>query len=394
CKFTKDCTPYEDYLLVNPSSQLMITGSCDSGCDLIKSIEYEFRIYKKWILSEKELQEKWILYEFRDQVSVGTGSKSNELTIFKSLFQNNPNDQFKVEFVVKTVSIRTGISLGSGSLILAVNSPPQNGSCQITPLSGISASTLFKIECNDWDDNDGYIERYEYFINYLKNPKNITLGFSTNGNFETFLPEGPSYDSGKINVFVRIIDNLNSFTIFNLKSVVVKMNQSNSLQLIDEILTDSKSSSVNRRLHESNSVESLKNLITMAITLNELSLIDKRSLIEASNNSNLFLTTFGPKTNVSFDLIFNDLNSVQPNYLALKIINITSVEYESKRNLRSSIREKLIGFIVNISIFDVTSIKFQSAFLAEITADCSELTRQASVSRKNNLNTPREKISC
>lgn len=144
----------------------MIIGECESGCEYIKSFEYEFKIYKRWILSENFNQVKWILYDFKDQVFWNTGSK--ELTIFKDLFLKNPNDYFKVEFIVKTISVKNGISLGSASLILAVNRPPTNGSCDISPISGYSASTLFTIECKNWEDTDGFIELYEFYSNFYK----------------------------------------------------------------------------------------------------------------------------------------------------------------------------------------------------------------------------------
>lgn len=150
---------------------------------------------------------------------------------------------------------------------------------------------------------------------------NITLGFDSTGRFETLLPDGPGYDSNKIYVFVKIIDDSNGYTIYSLNSVTVFINQTNSMELITEIITQNTESSINRKLYESNSVDSLNSLIALASTLNELSIIDKKSLINTKNNSNLFLTTFGPKTNVSFDLNFKDINNIMPNFLALKIVS-------------------------------------------------------------------------
>ncbi|RNA09695.1 polycystin-1-like isoform X2 [Brachionus plicatilis] len=61
CKFIKECSPHENYLLVNPISKLMITGECESGCEYINSFEYEYRIFKRWIISDLDNREKWQL---------------------------------------------------------------------------------------------------------------------------------------------------------------------------------------------------------------------------------------------------------------------------------------------------------------------------------------------
>ncbi|RNA43376.1 polycystin-1-like isoform X1, partial [Brachionus plicatilis] len=361
-----------------------------------------------WIISDLDNREKWVILNISNYASFGKadtlyrtnighlkldiiskkkisiGMKnfskfSNELTIFKDLFLENLNDIFRIEFTVKTISISNGISLGSASLFLSVNKPPKNGSCGISPLSGFSGSTIFTIECQDWYDSDGFVERYEFYINFLNNHKNLTLGFSEIGFFETVLPDGPSFDQNKINVFAKVIDNLNSHSIYSLGPVTVSLNKSDSMRLIEEIEQDNEESVIKQLLHESNSVHTLRNLIAFVFSLNELSHIDKKSLIESKNNTNLFLTTFGPKTNISFESNFEDINTIMANFLVSETINITSKDYETKRNIRASIREKLVNFISNISLLDVASVKFKSDLLSEITADSSEVTRETSI---------------
>lgn len=67
----------------------------------------------------------------------------------------------------------------------------------------------------------------------------------------------------------------------------------------------------------------MRGLMTFICSLNEMSLIDKKSLIETKNNPNFFLTTFGPKTNISFESNFGDINSLSPNFLASEIVHLS-----------------------------------------------------------------------
>lgn len=108
-----------------------------------------------------------------------------------------------------------------------------------------------------------------------------------------------------------------------MESVFVTLNQSDSLRLIEEFEHQKMESPINRVLFESNSIHSLKNLMVFVYSLNELSRIDKKSLIESKNNSNLFLTTFGPKTNISYESDFEDIESLVPNFLVSEIVSFT-----------------------------------------------------------------------
>lgn len=41
----------------------MISGECQLGCDLLNTIQYKYRFYKKWNLSIDEPQDKWIPFD-------------------------------------------------------------------------------------------------------------------------------------------------------------------------------------------------------------------------------------------------------------------------------------------------------------------------------------------
>lgn len=82
----------------------------------------------------------------------------------KSLFNDNPETRkWKVELTINTLSYENGYSTGTSSFIVLINQLPNFGSCNIDPLNGTSASTIFTIKCVDWFDPDGSIVKYNYY---------------------------------------------------------------------------------------------------------------------------------------------------------------------------------------------------------------------------------------
>ena len=79
-----------------------------------------------------------------------SGPFSSDLTACKSLFHD-----YSTQLIWKfelTIEIANKNESGSTSLIVFVNHPPLFGSCDITPING-SSSTLFDINCINWNDN-------------------------------------------------------------------------------------------------------------------------------------------------------------------------------------------------------------------------------------------------
>lgn len=81
-----------------------------------------------------------------------------------SFFTKNPTiTQFKIDATLTTYSNTSGISTGKASLIFKINQTPKGGICNVTPLKGITADTLFTINCLNWVDLDGQIVKYSYY---------------------------------------------------------------------------------------------------------------------------------------------------------------------------------------------------------------------------------------
>lgn len=87
---------------------------------------------------------------------------TQNLTITSALFQTYSNVFWKVELTVSTL-INGVIRNGSNELILKQNDLPQNGSCFVSPLSGVSFETNFTVNCSNWYDSDGFISSFEFF---------------------------------------------------------------------------------------------------------------------------------------------------------------------------------------------------------------------------------------
>ncbi len=44
CRLAKTCFPYYSYMLINPSSQLILDALCKEGCQPGDSIEYSYKV--------------------------------------------------------------------------------------------------------------------------------------------------------------------------------------------------------------------------------------------------------------------------------------------------------------------------------------------------------------
>lgn len=160
-------------------------------------------------------------------------------------------------------------------------------------------------------------------MSFKNSPMNITLGYNSDGYFVTNLPEGPAYDSNKMHVSVKIIDNTGGFVDYTLASVTVIQNTSDAENLIEELLAQNTLNYLNQELYDGNTQSCAQNLIILSSILNSLSLTDKRSILDTNySSSQFFLTNFGPQTNLSFDLNFDNIDSLQPNLNGVEIVNL------------------------------------------------------------------------
>jgi hypothetical protein len=51
-------------------------------------------------------------------------------------------------------------------MVFLINQLPREGNCSLSQYNGTCLSTLFRIQCFNWKDPDGYVDRYEYLSNF------------------------------------------------------------------------------------------------------------------------------------------------------------------------------------------------------------------------------------
>ena len=81
------------------------------------------------------------------------------LTISSFLFGSYSYQNF---FKIK-LNVTTSSSSNSKELILKMNQPPINGTCEVNTLTGVSFVTNFTVNCSDWVDADGSIYSYSFY---------------------------------------------------------------------------------------------------------------------------------------------------------------------------------------------------------------------------------------
>lgn len=129
----------------------------------------------------------------------------------------------------------------------------------------------------------------------------------------TTLPQGPEYDNYNMSMFVKIIDDTNGATIFNILTPInVKPDTVFTNSLLDDILNSNTSSQANKNLFSGDLRKTSNTISLLSQLLNSQSLNDKNSIDGSSTST--FVTTFGPELNISFSSTFENLRNITPQY--------------------------------------------------------------------------------
>ena len=156
------------------------------------------------------------------------GRNTTNFTATNQLFLANPQVRYwRFEAVFSFVT-----EISSSALNFVINQPPSNGSCSIFPLQG-TTSTLFSISCPDWVDEDG-VKDYA-LAGFAADPEEqIMLAFSSVSDFTVRLP-APNINQTQLNLLITVRDTLDCVTFINISAVVVKVDISSIIQLIDQL---------------------------------------------------------------------------------------------------------------------------------------------------------------
>ena len=229
---------------------------------------------------------------------------------------------------------------GATSMDFLINTPPNNGTCSITPLTG-TTSTVFTLDCSQWMDIHG-IKDYSFYIDQL------IVGYSLLPTLQVRLPAN-GFNSTLVYVVTRIRDVYGAFTEIDLSPVTVIFDLNTLNDLIDGVLS-------------------------AGVNLMNSSQLNRNPLVPllASGNQNLVSQTLAAKIQALNAMSVT--NSVSG--LNSKRISISNVSTAIDINTRARVRDYLSRFLNNLVITTLDSITLQSSLFAQLTEITSELTRE------------------
>ncbi len=357
----------------------MITSNCKTGCENVSTLTYQWNLFMFFQASPNDVQEKWIPYtnltyvkgirnSYNNYITINTnyfknkinkGTDTSELTIGAEVFNSNPNVfRWKAQFSLLAVSKQNGIGNGASSLILQLNKIPYNGSCEISPDTGTSFSTIFKFKCQNWIDDDGFIVKYVFYAKLEGNPIESIIGFSKDGNFETEMPQGSDEDDFQMSLSVKVIDNDDGQNFYYFDDKIKSEPNMSAMGNLFDSLSGSGDISNAAKLFSGNPQQVTQNLASIAAALN--------TDAKLSNSS----------SNGDYNYDFNNLKC---KFYEFYNKETSTDDQETARAKRSAVRDALINFVNSISISDVNSVQAQSSMLTQLTGNTAELSRDGTV---------------
>jgi len=162
---------------------------------------------------------------------------------------------------------------------------------------------------------------------------NIRFGSNQVGKISGKLPAGPIYDNYNIYAYVKIIDNDNGVTIYNLPNPVqVRQNETIIQELLNQLITQDPMSSFNQLLSIGGVEEIAQNVAMLASFINNICLEYKKTYFDNRKSCmivnmqldllikiNFYLiseyglpmTFFGEENGLTFNLNFNQIENLR-----------------------------------------------------------------------------------
>ena len=307
-------------------------------------------------------------------ISIGLGATTENFTATNELFLRNPSiTLWRFEVVYSFSSEKS-----SSALNFLVNQPPRNGSCSIQPENG-TTTTPFVVSCPDWFDEDGVKDYSLLSSSSLSGwtTDRTLIAFSSVSIFEVYLPAGQD----PFDLLIEIRDRRDCLTEWtNLSSIGVRTDSTVLADLMKNLVNGSTTASMNpfiqfltRGTH--NQVGQMVNSLSQQINR-----MDEDNLQMATSS----------QSNVLFDLhrdAFLDgipawSTSISPVDASSSLRSSTPLslsalaQSENELNRQASLRESLLGFLINLRIQGLRSIQIQSTSLTQLTQSTNQLTRK------------------
>ncbi|CAF3373773.1 unnamed protein product [Rotaria sp. Silwood1] len=260
---------------------------------------------------------------------------------------------------------------GIGAIDFMINSPPENGTCSISPHNG-TTTTLFTIICENWIDANG-VRDYSFYTWTTNSSAFAILGYTIIPTIQVLLPANGN-DKTMIHVIARIRDMYGCMTEIDLPTVSIVFDMATTNNLINDVVTIPINLVNNTQLNSNPIVIMLAGgnqnrvsqvLISQVQALNAMSL----KIFQTAVAGNISAVTISVTS-------LNDEQQV-PSSSAVNIS--TMVEYSQQWNHLAEVRDYLISFVTNLMITTIDSIILQSSMLAQLTEITSQLTRDTAL---------------
>ncbi|XP_068694084.1 polycystin-1-like protein 2 [Montipora foliosa] len=217
----------------------MVTGdppevkvSCTQTCPKKVNIDQKMSLKGHCVECFGELTFLWELYQHINASNVDptdtskmkkdqnlekkttTGIKSLNLVVKPNTL--HPDCRYTVIF-----KAFRGQQYGEFLQTLETNSPPKNGSCEVTPKNGSAMHTLFRINCSGWEDVDLPLT-YEFA--YERSNKESVFLISQNQDANSlYLPMGQDKNHFNLTLKIKVIDGLGAASIVRISVKVTNI---------------------------------------------------------------------------------------------------------------------------------------------------------------------------
>ena len=185
---------------LNPSGRMALQGMC-TGVSCHGNLIFKWTILKD--LNNSSNSSQWAdISEIQELISTQVSSKS--LVTRPGVL--TPNTRFKFILTAQ----RLGGYSGYSEYHVTSNSPPVEGVCSVSPISGVTLITKFTFTCTNWQDPDLPLQ-YEFVYLADNNILNVAYkGFKS--SLTTKLPAGEKDNNFTIDFRVRVADILGAYT--------------------------------------------------------------------------------------------------------------------------------------------------------------------------------------
>ena len=185
---------------MNPSRRIALQGIC-AGASCGGTLSYKWSLFQD--ISNTSNKIHWVEVPEVQQL-ISTRLSSTTLVTYPRILA--PGVLYKFVLSVK----RYGGHPGYSEYQVTTNRPPVEGTCNVSPVSGVTLTTEFTFSCTDWQDSDLPLQ-YE-FIYFTNNDLLNVVYQGVQTSKQTNLPAGYEANNFTIDFRVRVTDKFGAFT--------------------------------------------------------------------------------------------------------------------------------------------------------------------------------------